>query len=218
MQGYHRRGVKLIELLVVMAIFILLAGIVYVLTGSSREASRRTQCMNNLRQIAIATYQYMIDYQALYDDPHDLQAYLQASNRSDWKKIFICPNDRLFVPIYKTATSYRYHPIEDFSPQDWKENPNQVLFTCIDHFGIPLAKMNAGTPIEMTIYRDKTAKPRWPFVIILRLGGSVEPVHVCRIRQTKRVEEGITVFRSVYPGEDGYEQAEKSDEYAHWCR
>lgn len=60
MQGYHRRGVKLIELLVVMAILILLAGIVYVLTGSSREASRRTQCMNNLRQIAIANYQYMI--------------------------------------------------------------------------------------------------------------------------------------------------------------
>jgi type II secretory pathway pseudopilin PulG len=210
-------GFKLIELLVVMAILILLAGIIWVATRSAQEGAARTQCMQNLRQIAIATYQYMIDYQAIYEDPFSLRAYLGKG--SDVEKIFTCPRDRLFVPIQRAATSYFWAAPEltSNSPQQMlREHPNTVLYSCIHHFGLPLLRRG-----EWAGY-DYQATPSWPFVIVLRLNGSVETIHSCRVRQVQlKVQiEGRErlVFSPIYPGEEGYEQATQRHEMYHWCR
>jgi prepilin-type N-terminal cleavage/methylation domain-containing protein len=53
------RGFTLIELFVVIAVIVILAGIAYPTYTSIQERARATQDMNNLRQIGIATQMYL---------------------------------------------------------------------------------------------------------------------------------------------------------------
>ncbi len=56
------RGFTLVELLVVVAILVIIASLIFAVYARSREKGRQTVCLSNLRQLGVALLSYAHDY------------------------------------------------------------------------------------------------------------------------------------------------------------
>jgi prepilin-type N-terminal cleavage/methylation domain-containing protein len=72
-------GFTLIELLVVIAIIAILAAILFPVFAQAREQARKTTCMSNMKQLSLATLQYIQDYDEMFPGSNEKSAQIPSS-------------------------------------------------------------------------------------------------------------------------------------------
>lgn len=117
----RKRGFTLIELLVVIAIIAILIALLLPAVQQAREAARRTQCRNNLKQIGIAMHNYHDTHGAF---PHTTHGVRNPSNGGAWGREWGGHSvHTMFLPYIDQAPLYNQIDFTVF----WHDNPNRNL-------------------------------------------------------------------------------------------
>ena len=115
------KNFTLVELLIVIAIIAILASMLLPALNKAREKAKTTNCMSNLKQLAIITANYTLEqYGYLYPAWYKQQVWTKAINAaggfigtprylSYQPKILACPTRLVTMPGYSMNTSGYFH-------------------------------------------------------------------------------------------------------------
>ncbi len=206
--GRRPRGFTLVELLVVIAIIgVLMAMLVPALT-SAREQGRRVVCAANLRQLALGTVQYTIDFKQYTPDPITggsnktiSSIYIDNNVTDDFGRMYTCAFMRRYLFLnYNAHWRLWWCPgviaatVEE-RPEKYNENyttgtesiSNNVAQVGYSYFGGP------GTPNSLNTGRigRGTANPDGDG------DNSNDPTPVVRLERYKNVSERILYVDNV---------------------
>lgn len=118
-----RRGFTLIELLVVIAIIAVLIALLLPAVQQAREAARRTQCKNNLKQMGLALHNYHDVYNRF---PNGSVATAQSGYGLSWYARILPYVDQ--APLYNQLTFSGNSPGWAYSPGNAEGAQNGAAF------------------------------------------------------------------------------------------
>jgi prepilin-type N-terminal cleavage/methylation domain-containing protein/prepilin-type processing-associated H-X9-DG protein len=134
----HRRGFTLIELLVVIAIIAVLIALLLPAVQSAREAARRAQCVNNLKQVGIAMHNYHSSMSSL---PPGSMAVVDGT----WQ-LFVLP----FMEQTNLYNSYNMYGTYDL-PDGTKNTDGNLRYGGVCQLTVTSARINSLTCPSDTI-------------------------------------------------------------------
>jgi prepilin-type N-terminal cleavage/methylation domain-containing protein/prepilin-type processing-associated H-X9-DG protein len=154
-----RKGFTLIELLVVIAIIAILAAILFPVFAKAREKARQSSCLSNVKQIVLATLQYIQDYDEVLPSyggtPRvTVQTRVQPYMKSE--QIWVCPSSSASFALY-WDNNVGYPPTV-LGPQGSYGWSNRVIN------GVKLAQLQ--TPAETGMWCDAQNTGTWTFTIL----------------------------------------------------
>jgi prepilin-type processing-associated H-X9-DG protein/prepilin-type N-terminal cleavage/methylation domain-containing protein len=142
----HESGFTLIELLVVIVVITLLTGLLLVAVQSAREASRRLQCTNNLKQMGLAIQNYASSASVL---PAAYQTRVtdivtELGNNWAWGTMILPHMDN--APLYNAINLFSM--IHDSPNQTVRQvRVSSYLCPSSDDFGSVVVQSQIGSPL-----------------------------------------------------------------------
>ena len=119
--GRGFRAFTLIELLVVIAIIAILAAMLLPTLSRAKEAGRRIACLNNIRQLGLASLMYVNDNQDAYPSRSETNSWPNQlyDNYGKNVKVLLCPTDIATFSSPATVGSLSSNNVADAAPRSY---------------------------------------------------------------------------------------------------
>lgn len=212
---FRRRSLKayaftLVELLIVIAIIAVLAGMLLPALGRAKEMARRTQCLNHTRQLGLSHVLYGDDYNGFYPPrasrnrwPTQLLSYYKEI------KLLKCPSDQQ-KPLASSSRPNRLrniHPDEalrSYIINGWNDYFQQVFgnrFSMIVIAGKSMRESGVSSPSQTIVMGEKkTSSTHFYMDFLEGRGNDVDQIERARHSATDRNSKA---GGSVYTFADG---------------